>query len=319
MSKTTKTHGANRYHVAAILFLFLILSLIGGCTTYSSMERKTKRMVRDLRAPDSDLKKWIGITLFENKTAFSDTEMQQSFLIDLTEKIMSSCPDVLLEKPGDSGYPDFLVKLPRKASGRIGNYDLAKSGRRSGLNSIVTGALNDVRIDKRKKGIWWFKDIHHYVQVQIVAEVYDTETGAKLLDESFMREIEIDESDLESTGADAEIKAYIKDDIFKQIAIDTGEKICNAVVLDPWTGYITSTVDDKIILSSGERVGIKPGDIFEVYNSTDTFQGVDGHRFFIPGLKTGEIEITAVYPDTAEAVLISGQDIRAGFTVRPKD
>jgi hypothetical protein len=283
------------------------------------MERKTKRMVRDLRAPDSDLEKRIGITLFENKTAFSDTEMQQSFLIDLTEKIMSSCPDVLLEKPGDSGYPDFLVKLPRKTSGRIDTYDLAKSGRRSGFNSIVTGALNDVRIDKRKKGIWWFKDIHHYVQVQIVAEVYDTETGAKLLDESFMREIEIDESDLESTGADAEIKAYIKDDIFKHIAVDAGEKICNAVGLDPWTGYITSTVGDKIVLSSGERVGIKPGDIFEVYDSTETFQGVDGQQFFIPGLKTGEIEITAVYPDTAEAVLISGQNIRAGFTVRPKN
>jgi hypothetical protein len=283
------------------------------------MERKTKRMVRDLRAPGSDLKKRIAITLFENKTSFADKEMQKSFLIDLTEKIMSSCPDVLLEKPGDSGYPDFLVKLPRKASGRIDNYDLAKSGRRFGLNAMVTGALNDVRVDKRKKGIWWFKEIHHYVQVQIVAEVYDTETGAKLLDESFMREIEIDESDLESTSANAEIKAYIKDDIFKHIAVDTGEKICNAVVLDPWTGYITSTVGDKIILSSGERVGIKPGDIFEVYNSTDTFQGVEGHRFFIPGLKTGEIKITAVYPDTAEAVRVSGQDIRAGFTVRPED
>jgi len=319
MSKTTKIHGANQYHVAAILSLFLIFSLIGGCSTYSSMERKTKRMVRNLRAPDGDLKKRMAITLFENKTAFSDTEMQQRFFIDLTEKIMSSCPDVLLEKPGDSGYPDFLATLPRTASGRIDNYDLAISGRRSGLNSIVTGALNDARIDKRKKGLWLWKDIHHYVQFQIVAEVYDTETGAKLLDESFMREMEIDESDLESTGANDEIKAYIKDDIFKTIAIDMGEKICDAVVLDPWTGYITAIVDDKIILSSGERVGIQPGDIFEVYSSTDTFQGMDGHRFFIPGLKTGEIKITAVHPDTAEAVRISGQDIREGFTVRPKD
>jgi len=319
MSKTTKIHGVNQYHIAAILSLFLIFSLIGGCSTYSSMERKTKRMVRDLRAPDSDLKKRMAITLFENKTAFSDTELQHRFFIDLTEKIMSSCPDVLLEKPGDSGYPDFLATLPRTASGRIDNYDLAISGRRSGLNSIVTGALNDARIDKRKKGLWLWKDIHHYVQFQIVAEVYDTETGAKLLDESFMREMEIDESDLESTGANDEIKAYIKDDIFKTIAIDMGEKICDAVVLDPWTGYITAIVDDKIILSSGERVGIQPGDIFEVYSSTDTFQGMDGHRFFIPGLKTGEIKITAVHPDTAEAVRISGQDIREGFTVRPKD
>jgi len=319
MSKTTKIHGVNQYHIAAILSLFLIFSLIGGCSTYSSMERKTKRMVRDLRAPDSDLKKRMAITLFENKTAFSDTELQHRFFIDLTEKIMSSCPDVLLEKPGDSGYPDFLATLPRTASGRIDNYDLAISGRRSGLNSIVTGALNDARIDKRKKGLWLWKDIHHYVQFQIVAEVYDTETGAKLLDESFMREMEIDESDLESTGANDEIKAYIKDDIFKTIAIDMGEKICDAVVLDPWTGYITAIVDDKIILSSGERVGIQPGDIFEVYDSIETFQGMDGHRFFIPGLKTGEIKITAVHPDTAEAVLISGQDIRPGFTVRPKD
>lgn len=308
-----------KFLAAAIFFSCMVLLLAGGCTTYSSMERKTKRMIRDLRAPDSDLKKRVGITLFENKTTLVDAEMQQRFLIDLTEKIMSSCPDILLEKPGDSGYPVFLATLPRKESGRVDNYNLAKSGRRSGLNSIVTGALNDVRIDKRNQGFWWWKDIHYYVQFQVVAEVYDTETGAKLLDESFMREIEIDESDLESIDADAGIKAYITDDIFKQISVDSGEKICNAIVLDPWTGYITTTVGDKIILSSGDRVGIQPGDIFEVYNTSETVRGVDGHRFFIPGLKAGEIEITAVHPDTAEAVRISGQDIREGHTVRPKD
>jgi hypothetical protein len=151
-----------------------------------------------------------------------------------------------------------------------------------------------------------------------VTEVYAAETGAKLLDESFMKEIEVDESDLESTNVDLNIRTYVINEAFNDIAGHMGEKICNALVLDSWNGYIISMDADKMIISSGENVGIIPGDVFEVYNSIDTFQGAEGHRFFIPGPKVGEIKITKVRSDIAEAVRVSGQDIQVGFSIRPK-
>ena len=319
MFQRFKSFAVKIHPVVGILFLLLCLVSITGCSTVSSIEKSTERMVRDFRAPDSDLKRRVGILLFENKTTLVNKDVEKKFIRDLSETIASSCPNILLEKPGDFGYPDDLERVPRTRSGWIDNLALAKTGRQLGLNAIVTGALITITPNKRKQGIWWLKDIHYFVQVRIATEVYDTETGAKLLDESFVHEIEVDEMDLESIHADREMNSLIVDEAFGTIADKMGETICNAIVFQPWKGFIASIDSDKIILNFGENIGLKIGDLFKVFDSSRIFEGMEGQRFFKPGFKTGEIKITAVYPDTAEAILVSGHDIRPGFCVQPKE
>jgi hypothetical protein len=224
-----------------------------------------------------------------------------------------------LEKPGDPDYPHDLTRVPRTESGWIDNLALAKTGRQLGLNAIVTGALITITPNKRKQGLWWLKDTHYFVQVRIATEVYDTETGAKLLDESFVHEVEVDEMDLESIQANSEMNSLIVNEAFGAIADKMGEKICGAIIFQPWKGFIASVDSNKIFLNFGENIGLKIGDLFDVFDSSIIFEGLEGHRFFKPGVKTGEIKITAVYPDTAEAILVSGHDIRPGFCVQPKE
>ena len=305
--------------VVGILFFLLGFISIKGCSTVSSLEKSTKRMVRDFKAPDSDLKKRVGILLFENKTDLANKDVEKKFIRDLSETIASSCPNILLEKPGDPGYPVDLTRVPRARSGWIDNMELAKTGRQLGLNAIVTGALITVTPNKKKQGVLWLKDTHYYVQVRIAAEVFDTETGAKLLDESFVNEIEVDEVDLESIHADQRMNAIIANEAFEAIADEMGEKICNAIVFQPWKGFIASIDSKKVYLNFGKNIDLKIGDLFEVFDSSSIFEGLEGHRFFKPGFKTGEIKITAVYADTSEAILVSGHDIRSGFCVRPKE
>jgi predicted hydrocarbon binding protein len=319
MFQRFKSLAVNIHPVVGRVFLMLCLVSITGCSTVSSIEKSTKRMVRDFRAPDSDLKKRVGILLFENKTNFAKKDVEEKFIRDLSDIIASSCPNILLEKPGDPDYPDDLTRVPRTRSGWIDNLELAKTGRKLGLNAIVTGGLITITPNKRKKGILWLKDTHYYVQVRIDTEVYDTETGAKLLDESFVHEIEVDEMDLESVSADSELNTLIVDEAFVAIADKMGEKICKAIVFQPWKGFIASIDSDKILFNFGKNIGLKIGDLFEVFDSTSIFEGLEGQRFFKPGQKTGEIKITSLYPDTAEAILVSGHDIRPGFCVQPKE
>jgi hypothetical protein len=319
MFQKFKSFAAKVHPAVGVLFLLLCLVSITGCSTVSSIEKSTKRMVRDFKAPDSDLKKRVGILLFENKTTLVNKNAGEKFIKDLSDAILSSCPNILLEKPGDPGYPDDLKRVPRTRSGWIDNLVLAKTGQQLGLNAIVTGTLISVTPNQRKQGIWWFKNIHYFVRVRIATEVYDTETGAKLLDESFVHEVEVDEMDLESIHADSETNALIMSEAFKAIAEKMGEKICNAIVFQPWKGFIASIDSDKIFLNFGENIGLKIGDLFDVFDSSSIFEGLEGHRFFKPGHKTGEIKITAVYPDTAEAILVSGHDIRPGFCIQLKE
>lgn len=308
-----------------ILFLPFLILLITGCSSYSAMKKTTKRIIRDYKAPDGDLKKRVAIAFFENKTAFVGKGLEENVIRDLVETMKASCEDILVLGPNDSDYPDDLLTLPKQASGLIDNLNLAKIGRQLGLNAVVSGAITEITNHKETRGILWFKDIHNYVQVHVMTEVYDTQTGAKLLDKSYTHKIEDEdllyEDDLyyDLNEQPGEISTHIINDALKAIVTDMGEQICEAVVLQPWKGYITSTFAEKVVISSGENVGIRPGDIFDVYDCNGIVKGAEKHLFFIPGLKTGEIKITAVYPDHAEGILSSGQNIQAGCSISPKD
>ncbi|MBU4185582.1 MAG: hypothetical protein KKC23_05165 [Proteobacteria bacterium] len=275
-----------------------------------------KKIAYDIKTPAGDLKKKVGITFFENRTLGAVNNFEKIFHTKLAETIKETCPDILIIKPGDTGYPDQMAVPPKLASERIDNLVLAKTGRKLGLNAIVTGSLIDISGNKESKGILWFKDTHNFIRFQIAVEVYDTETGAKIFDDSFDDEIEVDELDLNNfrTGNANEIPALT--DALLNASIPIGEKICDAVSIQPWKGYVISSVEDKIIISSGKRSGLILGDKLEVYDSGNIFEGKDSQKFLIPGPKIGEIKITALYPDKAEATLISGKSITVGSVVK---
>ena len=300
--------------VIAVCFLFSFASLIAGCSFLPAI----KKIACDIKAPAGDLKKKVGITLFENRTYCAVNNFEKIFHIKLAENIKKTCPDILIIKPGDTGYPDQMAVLPKLTSERIDNLVLAKTGRSLGLNAIVTGSLIDISGNRENRGILWFKNTYNFIRFQIVVEVYDTETGAKIFDDSFVHEIKVDELDLDNfrTGNTNEIPALT--DALLNVSIPLGEKICDAVNIQPWKGYVISSLDDKIIISSGKKSGFILGNKLEVYDSGSIFEGKDGQKFFIPGSKIGEIKITALYPDKAEASPVSGKNITVGSVVKIK-
>ena len=311
---------ANETRVICVMFILsIIIPLTAGCSTFSSINTTAKRIVRNVRSPDGDLKKKVGIAFFENKTTLLNQAIEQRFISYLIENLNASCPDLILVKPGEADNPDYLVELPKHESGWINTLELAEAGRRTGLNAIVTGAFTTIGKKQEERGFWWFKDIHYFFEVHLAVNVFDTLTGAKLLDESFAREMEVDETEFVGSNTSKDFTTPIIDEAFQKIAADMGEQVCTKIVLQPWKGYITSVRADKIIIASGKHVGIAPGDIFEVYDSSKIFDGSAGQRFFVPGLKTGEIKVTQAFDDSAEAVRISGETIREGSSIRPKD
>ena len=310
--------------VVLLLIWVIFLTLITGCSTVTTIKKATKGMIHNISAPDGNLTKKISITLFENKTLSPDQQFDKNFVNYLAANIKAECSGILMVQPTDAEQPDYLLEPPKEASGRIDNFQLAKIGRNLGLNAIVTGALISISSNQKKKGLLWLEDIHEYVQVQVAIAVYDTETGAMILSENFIQEVEVEEfdfeeSDFEGLDKQNETNALILKEAFEQIASSMSEAMCDAVKFQPWRGFLTAVNDNEIIISSGNRVGLKQGDILEVYDISNVFQGAQGQRFFVPGLKTGEVEITAVSADKAEAVVVSGDKIKPGSSVRPKE
>ena len=308
----------------SILFLTLI-----GCTvtrtveetvekTTKTVKNTTRTITRTFKLSDEDLQRKVGIINFENNSLRETTQFQNIFHKGLPAYLNENCKGILVDDPETGSLLSLVKEPPKLKSGHIDNYSLALIGRQIGLNAIVTGSLEDIRIIDELQGILWTKDTHHFVEVNIRVEVNDVRTATKLLDNTFVREIEIEDLDYQLIQQSNRIRLPELNETLSKLLADIGSEICYTIKDQPWTGFITKAEEDRFSISSGREIGLKVGDVLEVYDSSRIIEGVGGQRFFTPGLQIGEIEIVSIATNTSEARLVSGKNIIKGSTVRRK-
>ncbi len=286
--------------------------------TTKSVKDTTRTFTRGFKLSDEDLHRRVGIINFENNSLQEETEFQNIFHKGLPDYMNANCEGVLVDDPETGSLLGMLTKPPKLKTGLLDNYSLALMGRQIGFNAIVTGSLEDIRINKELQGVLWTKDTHHFVEVVIRVEVNDMRTATKLLDYKFTNEVEIEDLDYEMIKQNDRIRLPMLNETLSNLLADIGSEICHTVKDQPWTGFITNVAEDRISISSGSEVGLKVGDVLEVFDSSRIIEGVGGQRFITPGLEIGEVEIVTTTKSTSEARQISGKDIIKGSTVRRK-
>lgn len=293
-----------------------VLVLIFSLCACSSMVKQTKKMVKALPFAGERLKKKVVIVPFQNTTFISDQEIRQLFMDRFTDFLVANCRNVLWVKPGDPGYPEMLERIPRLESGMVDNLALADLGRASGVNAFLLGNVVSIGAEEKEKGLFMFRDTHYYESAQIGFQIYDTRTGAKLLDESLKELVEVDGDEYDAILA-KDLKAmYELNETLDRITADGAEKVCETLQEHPWQGYVVAVQDGKIILSSGRETGMTTGDVLAVYRSGEMIEGKFGQNFIIPGTLAGEIEITSVGDGRAEARPVGDVEVSEGCVVR---
>jgi hypothetical protein len=266
-------------------------------------------------APES-LRKSIGMAVFENRTGYTLIDFQETLRNNLAGALQRNCSGFIILKDNDANYPSDFEKLPRLSSGGIDNFKLCETGRKLGLTAIMTGSIADIKTGDESRGILLWKDSYPVISLTVHVNVLDTETGTKLLDESFTHKKYSDEIEMESIKSGKIEPAFLKE-AFLHIAGEAGKKVCERMKKESWKGYVSSVSGDKITISSGNNTGVAQGKAFEVFGNS-LVVGMQGHRFLVPGTKTGEVKITGVFDDSAEALIVSGDSIKEGNTVRAK-
>ena len=287
----------NRF-LSSLLFLFILSLTVIGCTvtrtveetvekTTKTLKNTTRTITRNFKLSDEDLKRKVGIINFENNSLGETTAFQNIFHKGLPDYMNENCEGILVDDPATGSLLTLVKEPPKLKSGHLDNYSLALIGRQIGLNAIVTGSLEDIRVIDELQGVLWTKDTHHFVEVNIRVEVNDVRTATKLLDHTFVREIEIEDLYYQMIQQGDRIQLPVLNEQLSKLLADIGSEICHTVKDQPWTGFITKTEEDRFTISSGSEIGLKVGDVLEVYDSSRIIKGVGGQRFFTPGLQIG--------------------------------
>lgn len=321
----------NKRQISRLCFFVFCCLLAGSlnilfvnCSPQKTIEKTTKTVThttqkirRNIRFSDDDLQRLAAVVGFENRSLYRARDFTQLFRKGIPEYLNSECDDVTVPDLGGGEDVERLKGLPMLKSGQVDNFAVATIGRKLGLNAVITGSLNDIGLIKETEGLI-LKDTFHLIQILVSVQVYDTETGTKIMDGNFNRKVEIEELDYDLIQSDEKLILSALNETISDLLAEMGERICWDIEDQPWNGFVTAVADDKIILSAGELSGLRAGDELEVFDNSRILQGRDGQQFYIHGKKIGEIKIVSVESDRTEAVATSDNGIKPGSSVRVK-
>lgn len=312
------------FYVFGVCLIPGISILSVGCSYQQAVDKTTQtvtttaqKITRKIRFSDDDLQRIVAVVGFENRSLYRAKDFAQLFRKGIPEYLNNECDDVTVANPGSGEDVQRIKELPMLPSGYVDNFALAILGRELGLNAFVTGSLDDIGLIDETQGLI-LKDTLHLIQILVSVEVYDTETGTKILDEGFSRKVEIEELDYELIRSEGKMILPDLNETLSDLIAEMGERVCWAIEDQPWNGFIVSVAEDQIILSSGSMAGLEPGDLLDVFDNSRIFEGIQGQRFFTHGQKIGEIKIVEVEPDKAKAVVVADNGIKTGSAVRVK-
>jgi hypothetical protein len=302
------------------LCLFALAGLLCGCSQVSTIQKKGRQLARELPFTGDGLKRTLAIGPVENRTPFRRHPFEKQLKDRLDETLRANCPQVLMPAAAEGVVQSALESLQRQdaAAGPPKNLLLAEAGRQAGLNAILTAAVLDISATRQEEGLLWYKDTYTYLRVQVTVVVYDTATGAKLLDETTELKTEVEDLEgAEALGGEDAMLPTISTTL-DRLAELIAERVCERLSALPWRGFVVAREDDRLVLSTGAAIGLKPGTILEIFDDSSTIDGAQGQKFFLPGLKIGEARVSAVTEWQTEATLVSGEGVGAGNSVKLK-
>ncbi len=299
----------------AVFLIILSLSfLVSGCSLFTA---GTKSGANDTLKPSGkDLIKRIALMEFENKSFISGDEFEEIFQKSLFAKFEKACAGISLIKPEETGNSILSGKLPKTGSGQTDGFKIAGAGRETGMNAIITGALIDISGVEEKRGFLLFERSKSFARIDMIINVYDSATGTKIHEEIIKHQIEIAEHEYDALmGKTPKCVLEFKDKITAALFL-IGKSVCSIIKKQPWQGFVVSDKDGRLTISSGENSGLKAGMVFDAYDAGKIISGANGQKYFMPGQKSGTVRIADVFRDKAEAVVLTGSNIKAGSIIK---
>ncbi len=280
-----------------------------GCAT-------TEKITADILGKGRRLSKKISFLPPVNGSGYGGEDFQQAAAAQLKAFLSRRCDNLRIM---DSRYIlKAFEDMPRLSSGQIDNLALANLGRTFGLSAVVNQTIGQMEGLTEKRGIWGFRRLCRLARLSLRVRVYDIQTTAILLDEIVEEDVEVSEYEWDNIKTGNGYNKGIASRLLAKMTGKAGKMICERLAEEPWKGYIITGSDNTFTISAGTDVGLTVGDVLEVFGLGEPMKGQEGHIYLVSEPKIGEIKVTKVKKDRAEAARIVGYDLEQSSFVQLK-
>ncbi len=252
-------------------------------------------------APQTNLGRGVGDIYFSTLSEAIHKEDDRSKLLTLQ----------------DSEFPSFLGAFKNSTPNTVNAAVLSKKAREEGYQGIVTAAVNDIRAVAKKTGVLWLRKTRHFINYTVTVELYDPYTAAKIVNEVVEGTIRISEDDYDTYQAGTATSISDLNEEIEGVAQDLGEIVGKALKVQQWRAAVTEIKENRIMIPVGRWAGLKEGDRLAVFEGQRFLEGVEGATYIVPGIQIGEIQITSISDNMANAKALNSGNIQVGDLVVP--
>lgn len=295
---------------------FIIASLCCAFCSFATGCATTEKITADILGKGQTLGKKIAFLPAVNGSGYGGEDFQRAAAEQLRAFLSRRCNNLRIMD--SRNILKAFEDMPRLPSGQIDNLALANLGRVFGLSAVVNQTIGQMECLTEKRGIWGFRRICRLARLSFRVRVYDIQTTAILLDEIAEEDVEVSEYDWDNIKTANGYNKGIASRLLGKMTGKTGKLICERLAEEPWKGYIITGSDNTFTISAGTDVGLAVGDVLEVFSLGEPMKGQEGHIYLVSGPKIGEIKVTKVKKDRAEAAGILGYDLEQSSFVQLK-
>lgn len=305
-------HGAIRL----IIFLLFFFLTGWGCGGSPDLLKEIPTTVNTVNSAKGHIKQ-VGLVLIHAPNTPAGKTVGERYLKTLGDAIRNDNGRVNLLTPLDDGFPRFLAELDETSSGAVDAVSLSEKGRQVGYQGLIVAAVNDIRPVAKKTGMFWLRKTRHFIQYTVTVDLYDPYTAAKVVSEVMEGTIKISEEDYENIKAGTAVSIDGLNETVEDVAQDHGDRIGEALADHQWKSAVAKIQEGQIMIPTGQGAGLKKGDRLAVFEGRRLLENKQGGIFTAPGVQIGELQITAVDGQMAEAKALNAENIQKGDIVIP--
>lgn len=295
----------------------MALGLVGwGCAGSTEEAVLVKSQPLMVLSPVKGYVKKVAMVQASLPAAVFDRNAADLYFKALAASIRKAGAELQLLTPEDDGFPSFMTTLPRSV--RLADaQSLSRTGREKGFNGLITTALHNVQAETFKTGMFWFRKARHRFMFEVTLELLDPITGAKIVSLLKSGSVRISDTAYDDYKAGVLTSEEDLDEALVDLAEEIGEVVAEALEDQPWQVSVVQVDGAQILLPAGRQAGLQAGQRLAVVEGQRTLAGYQGEKFIVPGLKIGEIVISHVSEQAAEATTETLDKIKTGDIAVP--
>lgn len=288
------------------LTLWLLVIAISGCGI-------SRSLVGKVIPQGPELKKRVMVFPLVDQAGLGGertSELDEDF-----KKLLGRSSHFLLYGPPDGIFSSSAMSSP--IFGVVTSSKLIEIAEGIGMNALIIGVVNPIEVTTRKSGIWPFRSYKKFYEISMGVNVVDITTKTFSMTRIESEEYSVSLDDVERQGEKKIVDQALKEAL-PEILEGQASAVEEELTREPWTGRILAVENKTIMINAGKKVGLRPGQYFEVFEQGKSIPSASGRSIYLLGKKIGEIKVKSVMGKHSLAVPVKGGKFLRGQVIRFK-